>query len=399
MARIKNSLNEVHKRLLAEEVSKKFGTVITHSLQCEKLCEEIIHTTKKNIGSNTIRRFLGILKGEFSTSITTLNILTEYCGYDHWASFTEQADKLKYEPLSIQTEAAFYLNFYKIEMREEGDMNYHNACRNIALRILFNNALLDKLASSLSKNPISQIYFYERFPFIDGLGSDYKKYLKFYLQHKSTEESKIFGNALLFLSAFLCENSKELNTYYSNLQEIQINETMHPFTIARYVGSNILYCYKKNIDNTEWIEQSLKWNRFFLLKKNISFWHFPYYQYMICDYLNLAGEFEDSLTIINSIRQFKNEKYEIEEGYEQGLEIISNISKHKKIGVDFRRQIESTNALNLCNPLFKKFHELQVLCIEHKLLQKGKKKEKKRESITNLINETGFVFFNNYLEE
>ena len=283
-------------------------------------------------------------------------------------------------------------------MREEGDMNYHNACKNIALRILFNNALLDKLASSLAKSPISQIYFYERFPYIDGLGSDYKKYLKFYLQYKSTEESKIFGNALLFLSAFLCENSKELNTYHSNLQQIQINETMHPFTVARYVGSNILYCYKKNIDNSEWIDESFRWNKFFLIKKNISFWHFPYYQYMICDYLNLAGEFDDSLTIINSIRQFKNEKYEIEEGYEQGLEIISNISKHKKIGVDFRKQIESTNSITLCNPLFKKFHELQVLCIQQKLLQKGKRKEKIRAVITNLINETGFIFFNNYLE-
>ena len=399
MARTKNLLNETHQKLLIDEVSKKFGNALTHSHQCEKLCTDIKHTTKKHIGANTVRRVLGFLKKEHSTSLKTLDILAEYSGYDNWSSFTEQADKLKYEPLSIQTEAAFYLNFYKIDMREEADMNYHNACRNIALRILFNNALLDKLASSLAKNPITQIYFYERFPYIDGLGSSYKKYLKFYLQHKSTEEAKIFGNTLLFLSAFLCENSKELNTYHSNLQQIEINETMHPFTIARYIGSNILYCYKRNIDNSEWIEESFKWNRFFLLKKNISFWHFPYYQYMICDYLNLAGEFEDSLTIINSIRQFKNEKYEIEEGYEQGLEIISNISKHKKIGVDFRRQIDSTNALNFCNPLFKKFHELQVLCIEQKLLQKGKRKEKISTAITHLINDTGFVFFNNYLEQ
>ncbi len=399
MARIKNPVNDSHQKLLIEEVSKKFGTTLSRSHQCQKLSEEIRHTTRKSIGANTVRRFLGFLKTEFATSLKTLDILAEYSGYENWSSFKEQADKLKYEPLSIHTEAAFYLNFYKIDMREEGDMNYHNACRNIALRILFNNALLAKLASSLAKNPISQIYFYERFPFIDGLGSDYKKYLTFYLHHKSTEEAKIFGNALLFLSAFLCENFRKLNTYHSNLQQIEINETMHPFTIARYVGSNILYCFKRNIDNGEWIEECLKWNRFFLLKKNISFWHFPYYQYMICDYLNLAGEFEDSHTIINSIRQFKNEKYEIEEGYEQGLEIISNIAKHKKIGVDFRRQIDNTNALSLCSPLFKKFHELQVLCIEQKLLQQGKRKEKIWTAITKLINETGFVFFNHYLEE
>lgn len=399
MARIKTLLNETHEKILIDEVSKKYGREIKYSHQCEKLSADIKHSTKKDIGANTIRRAFGFLKKEHSSSLKTLDILAEYSGYDHWSSFTEQADKLKYEPLSIQTESAYYLNFYKIEMREEGDMNYHNACRNMALRILFNNALLDKLATPLAKNPISQIYFYERFPYIDGLGSDYKKYLKFYLQHKSTDESRIFGNALLFLSAFLCENSKELNTYHSSLKQIQINDTMHPFTIARYLGSNILYGYKRHLDIKEWIEEAFKWNKFFLLKKNISFWHFPYYQYMICDYLNLAEEFENSLTIIDSTRLYKKEEYEIEEGYEQGWEIISNISKHKKIGVDFRRQIDSTNALNFCNPLFKKLYELQVLSIQKKFLEKGKRKEKIRIAITQLIKETGFVFFNNYLEE
>jgi len=399
MARIKTLLNESHQKILVEELYKKFGTVITHSHQCEKLCDEIKQTLKKDIGANTLRRFLGFLKTEFAASLKTLDILAEYSGYENWASFKEQADKLKYEPLSIQTEAAFYLNFYKIEMREEGDMNYHNACRNIALRILFNNSLLDKLAAPLAKNSISQIYFYERFPFIDGLGSNYKKYVKFYLEYKSTEESRIFGNALLFLSAFLCENAKDLNAYNSNLQKIRLNETMHPFTIARYIGSNILYAFKKNEDVTGWIKEAFKWNSFFLLKKNRSFWHFPYYQYMICDYLNLAEEFENSGTIINTIRKFKNEKYEIEEGYEQGFQIVSNIAKHKRLGVDFRKRIDTTNAINLCNPLFRKYHELQILCVKRKLLPIGKKKEKINNTILKLVEDTGFVFFSNYLEE
>ena len=396
MARPKNISNEENQKLLINEVFKKFGTALTHSHQCEKLSADIKHTTKKDIGSNTLRRFLGFLKKDFATSLKTLDILAEYSGYDNWSSFTEQADKLKYEPLSIQTESAFYLNFYRIEMREEADMNYHNACRNIALRILFNNSLLDKLASALAKNPISQIYFYERFPFIDGLGNNYKKYLKFYLQHKSTEEAKIFGNALLFLSAFLCNNSKELNTFHFNLQQIKLNDIMHPFTIARYIGSNILYGYKKNEEVTEWIKEAFKWNSFFLLKKNISLWHFPYYQYMICDYLNLAGEFESSLIIINTIRQFKNEKYEIEDGYEKGLEIISNISKHTALKYDFTNWVSDKHAFITCSPLFKKYLELQSLSNYQNLLPKGRKKENIRNTIRELVNDTGFKFFNNF---
>ena len=117
---------------------------------------------------------------------------------------------------------------------------------------------------------------------------------------------------------------------------------------------------------------------------------------MICDYLNLAGEFENSFAIINTTKQFKEEKYEIEEGYEQGLEIIANISKHVAYKHDFTKWVGEKNTFASCNPLFKKYLELQVLCIYQKLLSVGKKKDNVKKAIEQLVNDTGFVWFKNF---
>jgi hypothetical protein len=54
----------------------------------------------------------------------------------------------------------------------------------------------------LNKNPVSQIYFFERYPFISGLCNGYLVHLKKYLQEKKTTEAKLFANCLFFLGAY-----------------------------------------------------------------------------------------------------------------------------------------------------------------------------------------------------
>ena len=393
MARLKKTIAENLQKQLSKHVYKTFGKPLTHSFECESLCESIKSNTKRDIGCNTVRRFLGFLQTEFSPSIKTLDILSEYAGFEDWYSFTQQVSYAEYEPLSLDTEAQLYLKFYKINMQAEGDMNYHNACRNIALRILFNEALLVKLAPLLAKLSVSQVYFFERFPFIDGLGGAYKKSIQLYLQ-KKTDEAQIFGNNLLFLSAFLCENHKQINTYHTRLNELPINESMHPFLIARSIGSNILYANYKQTDVSFWIAEAHKWNKYFLQKKYMNFWKYPYYTHMICDYLNLAGYFQDSYQIIKTSDR-NNEKFEIEEGYVEGLEVVSQIAKHPFFSSDqYLNWISANDLFSNIHPLFKKYYELQALKIKSSLLSKGKKREKVELRISELVQQTGFVYFN-----
>ncbi len=159
---------------LKKAIELSFGNKITHSHQCEDLALNINSICGLPIGANTIRRFLGFLNSPFQPSKKTLDILSLYSGYEDWNSFKENLSLHAFHPMSIDEEEKFYLEFYKIKVTPEADLNYHNACRNIAHRILFNPALLQKLSPKLARNPTAHIYFFERFPYIDGLGGKYK---------------------------------------------------------------------------------------------------------------------------------------------------------------------------------------------------------------------------------
>src|SRR5262245_16332394 len=121
MARPKYSADPLHIKSLRKSVSQSFGRQLTHSLQCEALSKDIKKVTGTYVSAQTLRRFFGFLKTEFSPAIKTLEALSNYSGFPNWHSFTEQFSSASFQPLSLDQEAALYLNFYQIDVRKEAD--------------------------------------------------------------------------------------------------------------------------------------------------------------------------------------------------------------------------------------------------------------------------------------
>jgi len=393
--------NYLKKQLLEELknfTNNTFTEPVKHSFQCEELSKHIKKVTGSYISAQTLRRLYGFIKSDFYPSVKTINILAVYNGFPNWHSFIEQITNKNFQPLTLDQEASLYLSFYEIDIKEERDMNYHNASKNIALRILSNPQLLSKLSSSLASNPVSQIYFFERFPYTDGLASPvYKRAIQLYLQ-KKTNEAQIFGYSMLFLSAFLSNNEREMDSIYKKLMEFKLNENIHPFAVARYLGSNVLYNHRKNKSMAELLEQINHWNQFFLPKEKVAIWQYPYFQHLMACYLNVAGLFDESYKIIRSIRM-EDKEYEIESGYKEILQVITSIARHSLTSFDYKNWFtnESEKYFETISPLFKNFYQLQALCVYRSLLE-GKKREKVNEKIKRLVNQTGFVYFINFLQ-
>jgi hypothetical protein len=391
MPRKKAQLDAVRIEELKGYVHQSFGKAITHSVECEQLSNDIQRVTGQYLSPNTLRRFLGFLHAQFSPSPKTLNTLAAYTGFSNWHSYLQKEYKQEYSPLTIDQEIDLILGFYQIEMKEEGDMNFHNACRNIALRIVSNPALLEKLSPQLAKNPVSQIYFFERFPFIDGLCRDYKRSVQLYLQ-KKTGESKVFGQSLLLLSEFLCGNYRLVRSQFEKLKIHAPNHTMHPFVIARYIGSHILDRKVRNEGIEECVEESNRWNNYFLHKESKTFWQYPYFQHMMAGYFNLAGYFDEAYHLVRTIK-FNPRKMEIENGYPQALEIVTQLAHHQHSPEAFKKWVKTTSAMEECVPFFKKFYKLQVLTAYRNLLKEGKRKHEVETQITDLVHQTGFRHF------
>ena len=68
-------------------MAARFGKMIKNRRDCEELAEEIQVVTTQFLSYNTIRRYFGIDKGQYKTRRQTLDVLSQYCGFDSHADF------------------------------------------------------------------------------------------------------------------------------------------------------------------------------------------------------------------------------------------------------------------------------------------------------------------------
>lgn len=403
MARKKNIISKTLVEQLRQKVAASFGKPINHGFECVALSNEIKKHTDEYLSSQSLRRFFGFLPSDFSPAINTLNILSRYCRYFDWNDFVRKAQKKSYTPLTSKEEILLYLDFYNLQLHDEKDINFHNACRIINSRILSNPTLFESLAKPLAENRLARVFFYERFPFIDGLCSGYERGVNLYLRNtKEIEESQVYGICLLMLGAFLSEDMKLLHTSFAKLGPYQLHTQWHPFIIARFIGSHLLFYHatgQEDLKNT-WLEQAHHYGRYFTSVSRIGYWKFPYYQFMICDYLNLVKEYLASNELMYPFKKRHDIDLVVEDGYFDALCIIAGVSLTglAKPGQAFKKwELADCDKLGI---IFKKYFTIQFLTgeLQSTPLTRSKKRKQLQDRTAQLIEETGFVYFKNFLK-
>ncbi len=388
--------------LLRQKVSTTFGKEITRSFECETLSMRIKEDTGEYLSPQSLRRFLGFLDSGFNPAINSLNILSRYCGYFDWDDFVGRSQRQTYVPLTTKEEMALYLDFYKLQLQDEQDINFHNACRIINTRILNNPALLEGLAKPLAQNPVAQIYFYERFPFIDGLCCGYERSIKLYLQHKKGEEAQVFGICLLVLGAFLSKDNKLLHIAFAKLRRYSLQDKWHPFVIGRFIGSHLLFYHAMGQEEAKmgWLEQAKHYGNHFASVSRIRYWKFPYYQFMICDYLNLVREYRLSCKLLFPFRNIKNGELTVEEGYYDALLIISRVSSRGITKTDQARKALQEADFHKLGVIFKNYFTIQylIVCLQSTPLNQIKKRKELMQRADQLIHQTGFIYFREFIK-
>ena len=395
MSRPKTIVAPEHLDLLKEKLQQTYGKPIKHSVHCEHLSVHIMQVLHENISAQTLRRIFGFIQSPFTPSITNLDILARYCGYSHWHQLLQAGNPGSFQPLSSTDEAELYLSFYSIDLKDEEDINYHNACRNIAERILTNPTLFAHLASPLAQHPTSQVFFYERFPYIDGLGGDYVRGLRLYLQYKKDSQAQLFAHSLLLLGSVLTQNHNLAHQHYQVLQQATLQNSYHPFVVARVLGSRILYKHCVSNESIESEQRELfKWNSYFSSPTKIQFWVFPYYQFMVSDYLNLAGLYELSVPILNTIPKRKYLPWQSEASYLEAFVIIQAIANSHQEPAAFLNWKQQYKGWATLRVLFHHFYRLQVLTAFLALNKRTTRQSRLlQKEFEDLVHTTGFTFF------
>lgn len=382
---------------IRNRVEKRFGHPIVFSSDCERLSEHIYETIGTRLSAQTLRRVFGFLSGSTQPAPHTLHILAEYCGLNSPEEFRLAENNLSDEPqdrASIQ--ADIIRQFYSIEHIPGMDYNFQNACGNIAEIICNDMPLLMELGSFLSQNPVAQVYFFERFPYIDGLAGPYTAYLKNYMQHKEGFEPKLFVNCMLYLGAFLSQNKKEQDLYFSQINALPDYIQYHPFPTGRRRSIRIIQA--EGIERQNQIEKAFE-EELIMRKEKEVFRATPYYPFIMVEGLNLIGEYEAACAMINIADTFYSpitiNNHMIEPGYHECFKLSRAIAYFHTGKIEQAKSImQSINARNFVFTNHK-YYSIMHTIMERKLCSEtaNRKKELLLSRFRELVNETKYTYF------
>ena len=312
--------------LLKEKVQFRFGRNILFSNDCIELAEHINSQIGVRISAQTLRRFFKFIKDEVENSKRTLNILSQYCGYNDYLQISKEESTQNQSLTSSQ----IIKLFYQIDHLNEYDINYHTAAGNIAKAILKSPILINELQHFISKNNISQVYFFERYPYIDAVGTPlYRKLIKLYLQEKKDTAAQLFGNCLLHLGSILSLDRKTSKSLLQQINKIGYQKDFHPFLQARYIQANLLQAYvEKNLKNISiYTDMAFEIEQYQLRGKEPGV-IFPYFQYIMADAFNLIQDYKSAYKMIQICDLDYNRIAEgkIASGYFEALDLMKAIS-------------------------------------------------------------------------
>ena len=381
--------------IIRNRVEKRYGHPVVFSSDCERLSEHIFETTGSRVSAQTLRRVFGFLSGSTQPAPHTLHILANYCGLNSPEEFNQSPSiQLETPQNKAIIQAEIIRHFYTIEHVPGMDFNYQNACGNIAQVICNNHSLLIELGSFLSQNPIAQIYFFERFPFIDGLAGPYTAFLKNYMQHKEGFEPQLFGNCMLFLGAFLSQNKKEQESAYSQILALPDYITYHPFPTGRRRVISIIQSEGKerNGQINKAFEEEL-----IMRKDKEVFRATPYYPFIMVEGFNLLKEYEAAAEMI----KIADEHYSpilnqfVEPGYHECFKMSRAIAYFHT-----GREDQAKILMQSINPRDFAFTSQKYYSIMHTILERElcsdsakRKKELLLSRFRELIQQTKFTYF------
>ena len=381
---------------LKNKIELRYGKTITYSAECDKLASHIYHAIGVKISAQTLRRVLGFINDGAMPSKSTLQVICSYCNVDHVEELFA-AKKPKLSAIDLE-QINFIKSFYAIDLSSGYDFNYQKACGNIARKIINQPNYLEALSGFLTSNAIAQIFFFERFPYIDGITGDYKKHFKRYVQSKKDQEAQLFGNCILFLGAYLSQNKIELTDYLTRINSIAVHQEMHPFPQARKIMSNILYHHRYR-DKTElgkWKEIAFEEEKK-QLRGNTPSAHFPFFQFTMADAFNLIGDYESALKMIH-LADLDYKRYDngvVELGYFECFDLVRAITYYhigrKEDATRILNRIESAKFIFICHDYF--LIQQKILELNRCKSTATKKYQKIETEISGLINKTGFTTF------
>ncbi len=241
---------------LKNELARTFGRKIVSYRDCVQLVEDIYRKTDYTVNVNTLRRFFGLVKSNYTASRSTLLILSKYCGFNAPEEIENFSEKRDTDQSIQKDEILQYIIslFTQTKITNPDDDNFNNIIQQTILFLERNPDLIDKFQREIAKTQTGQYYYYEKAINMDRLTSYYGKGLSYYLHAKNTSEGKAFYFSMQVLKEWLTNNPEMIERNIREISTINISKCQ-PHIAGRYFAANIYNAnYKHHPIDHIWTE-------------------------------------------------------------------------------------------------------------------------------------------------
>jgi hypothetical protein len=261
--------------ILKESVRKEFAPRQLTINTCDDLSLDILSRTSEYISASTLKRVFDFVARKSAISNTTLNILSDYVGYNNWERFCRSQDDpnpnlkeyyipdtmgLKLFEIGLKNhDFATIIDYLKlipiISVEEEdvvGGFSIGNVFSNVFKR---DNVARDALLPKLAMFEQGRYYFYENSEGIKYLSENYVKGLVDYKKYINHNDRLLFKRDFIFANVLEILNSTRLNKKRLAVKQAhKLIKTIRPedvnlesigyhFPIARYHATHLVYLY------------------------------------------------------------------------------------------------------------------------------------------------------------
>ncbi len=311
--RPRQELSANYIELIKQEISNKFGRRITNLADCKALENSILQDTSNRISYKTFSRLYGLSKTKSKPNKTTLNILSQYVGFNNFDLFIQKQEKPDFEELNyffIVQQTKTIINYNEIEnlCLKFGDwteiysfiekiliysraINDYNFLKQFYLlpnifefrlnkrKYAFDIAQIygsiiyqldirtqKEIIKYIAKQPNARQFYFEFYVDLDHLNEIYGFSLDEYHKYSNSNQSYVFYYNLKIYQAFLNKDNNKITHYYNKLQLVDKSGLEFPILLGRNIASYIYFNYKNKlrekdiIDKIIWQLQRFKGN-------------------------------------------------------------------------------------------------------------------------------------------
>ncbi len=296
---------------LKKELEYCFGRKIISYRDCTQLVEDIEQKTGFSVNVNTIRRFFGLVKTQYTASASTLSIFSKYCGFnsidDLAISGSQQKDK---DSVGNKEVLRYLVALYEnLPVKEE---YIHIGCSIVeeTVELLERNVqLIAPFQREIAKLPAGQFYYYEKMVNLDRLNGYFGEGLRYYLRSKNTPEARLFVNALYCIKAFQAKNSAVLEKYYKLLLQASSSSHQSPsHLLAWKVAAQVYHSlfFKKSIDDS--ITDAIKNLQILTERRKAYLLSVPDYELLVAGIFSLSKQPEEGVLFFKHAKEIIEKK-------------------------------------------------------------------------------------------